>query len=115
MDAKQVRRAGLDYWEQVSVKVWPAWSRFEAEIPSLGEPYYLSAEAERTIWDVDFADRSVLVFGKETAGLPDEIREANRDRLCAIPMQNGSVRSLNVSTAIGIVLFEVLRQRRTAR
>jgi tRNA (cytidine/uridine-2'-O-)-methyltransferase len=112
LDAKQVRRAGLDYWSRVPVKLWPNWPSLESELASMGEAFFVSPEAERTLWDVTFPTRSVLVFGSETKGLPRPLREQYRERLVSIPMRAGTLRSLNLSTAIGVVLYEVWRQHR---
>ena len=111
IDAKQVRRAGLDYWARVPVTLWPDWAKLEAELPSMGETFFVSPEAKRTLWDARFPSRTVLVFGRETSGLPAPLRERHRDRLISIPMNDPTLRSLNLSTAVGIVLYEVLRQR----
>src|SRR6516162_4545389 len=62
LDDKEVRRSGLDYWPRVQPVVWESWERFEAELPALGEPFFLSAEAERTVWDVPYPERTVLLF-----------------------------------------------------
>lgn len=115
LDAKQVRRAGLDYWSRVPVKLWPDWSTIEHELPSMGESFFVTPDAERTIWDARFPTRSVLIFGCETQGLPEELRERNRDRSFSIPMKDSALRSLNLSTAVGVVLFEVLRQHRSSK
>lgn len=112
LDAKQVRRAGLDYWERVPLRVWGSWSEFEVALESLGEPFFVTPEAETTIWDVVYPEPSVFVFGSETKGLPLELRRRYRDRLVSLPMKDTSLRSLNLSTAVGIVLYEALRQRR---
>ena len=112
LDAKQVRRAGLDYWPRVAPRVWEGWHAFENALPDLGEPFLFSADVERPFWDVVYPDRTVLVFGKESAGLPRDVRDRYKDRLVRIPMNDPELRSLNVSTAVGIVLYEVLRQRR---
>lgn len=116
LDEKQVRRAGLDYWEHVNLKVWPDWATFERELPSLGDPWFFSTKATRLLWDAPLApspDRDVvLVFGRETGGLPDEIRDRYADRLLAMPILSDRVRSLNLSTAVAISGYEVLRQRR---
>src|SRR4051812_26408002 len=63
LDDKQLRRAGLDYWARVPVRRWASWEAFEEALPSLGEPYFFSAGATRPYWDVEYADRTVLVFG----------------------------------------------------
>jgi tRNA (cytidine/uridine-2'-O-)-methyltransferase len=111
LDEKEVRRAGLDYWPQVDPRVWPSWAAFEKRLPELGEPFFFSAEAERDYWSAIYPERSVLVFGRESVGLPPEIRQRYRDRLLKIPMLDPELRSLNLSTSVAVVLYEVLRQR----
>ena len=114
LDEKQVRRAGLDYWEHVDLRVWPAWEDFEAAMASLGEPFFFSTKAERPFWDAPLgaADHVVLVFGRETGGLPPGIHARYRERFVSMPIASPRVRSLNLSTSVGIALYEVLRQRR---
>ncbi|NKB88214.1 MAG: tRNA (uridine(34)/cytosine(34)/5-carboxymethylaminomethyluridine(34)-2'-O)-methyltransferase TrmL [Acidobacteria bacterium] len=109
----RVRRAGLDYWERVAPQVWPDWSTFESRIPGLGEPWFFSAEAEREIWDAEFAPDTVLVFGKESVGLAPAIREAHRDRLLRFPILDSGVRSLNLANCVALGCYEVLRQLRS--
>ncbi|MES1244648.1 MAG: tRNA (cytidine(34)-2'-O)-methyltransferase [Acidobacteriota bacterium] len=111
LDEREVRRAGLDYWPRVDPEVWPSWSAFEERLPELGEPFFFSAEAERSYWDAAYPERAVLVFGKESVGLPPEIRERWRDRLVKIPMLDPELRSLNLSTSVALALYEALRQR----
>ena len=110
---REVKRAGLDYWEHVDLRVWPAWSAFEAELPRLGEPYFFSTKATTLLWDAPLgaSDNVVLVFGRETGGLPEKLRTRYRDRLVAMPIHSPLVRSLNLSTSVGIAAYEVLRQR----
>lgn len=110
-----MRRAGLDYWRYVDPVVWPDWARFEEGLSDadLGAPYFFSAEGTLGLWDVDLRPATMLVFGRESHGLPAEVRERYRSRLVRIPMAEGPVRSLNVSTAAAIALFEALRQRRS--
>ena len=114
LSERRVRRAGLDYWEHVEPRVWPSWDAFERELPTLGNPYFFSAKAKRLLWDVHFDGPSdvVLIFGSETAGLPAELRGRYPDKFVAMPVLSPHVRSLNLSTAVGIALYEVLRQRR---
>jgi tRNA (cytidine/uridine-2'-O-)-methyltransferase len=114
LDERQVRRAGLDYWEHVDLRVWRDWAEFEAQLPALGEPWFLSTKAERLMWDapVGAPSSAVLIFGRETAGLPDTLREKYPDRFVRLPMSSPHVRSLNLSTSVGIALYELLRQRR---
>ena len=113
LDERQVKRAGLDYWEHVDLRVWPGWDAFERELPALGEPWFFSTKADRLIWDAPIgeAKSAVLVFGRETAGLPDAIHERYRDRFLRLPMSSPHVRSLNLSTSVGIAVYELLRQR----
>jgi tRNA (cytidine/uridine-2'-O-)-methyltransferase len=112
LDEREVRRAGLDYWPRVEPRVWPAWTTLEEELPTLGEPFFFSAEATRPLWEVAFPDRTALVFGRESVGLSPEIRDQYRDRLVRIPMSDPALRSLNLSTAVAIALYEALRQGR---
>jgi len=114
LDEREVRRAGLDYWPRVRPVMWEDWSSFERALPTLGEPFLFSAEAPRELWDVAFPDDSVLIFGRESGGLSDELRARHPDRLVCIPMADTNMRSLNLSTAVAIALYEVLRQRREA-
>ena len=116
LDEREVKRAGLDYWEHVDVRVWPTWEAFERQLPALGEAYFLSTRATRLIWDAPLGEPNdvVLVFGRETGGLPPELHERYRDRLLAMPMLSPFVRSLNLSTSVAIAVYEVLRQRRAS-
>jgi len=110
----EVRRAGLDYWDRVDPVVWPDWDRLEARLGELGEPFFFAAEADHAHWDVEYPARTVLVFGRESVGLPAAVRERNRDRLVRVPMRDDGPRSLNLSTCVAVVLWEVLRRRRAA-
>src|ERR1043165_8859626 len=79
---REVKRAGLDYWEHVEPRVWPSWEAFEKQLQSLGDPYFFSARAQRVFWEAQLGGTSdlVLVFGGETAGLPAELHERYADR-----------------------------------
>ena len=112
LEERQIRRAGLDYWPRVDPVVWDRWADLEARLPSLGEPFFFSAEGERDFWSVAFPGRTVLIFGKESAGLAPEIRRRYPDRLVRIPMVDPEIRSLNLSTAVALAAYEVARQRR---
>jgi tRNA (cytidine/uridine-2'-O-)-methyltransferase len=113
LDEKQVRRAGLDYWEHVDVRVWRSWNDFEAALPSLGDPFFFSTQGRCTLWDAPLGGRDdvALIFGRETGGLPPDVRDRYRERLVSIPIVSPRVRSLNLSTSVGIALYEVMRQR----
>jgi tRNA (cytidine/uridine-2'-O-)-methyltransferase len=114
LDEREVKRAGLDYWEFVAPTVWPDWDAFEESLPTLGEPYFFSTKASRLLWDAPLGSPPdlVLVFGRETGGLPAILHERYRDRFVSMPLHSEHVRSLNLSTSVGIALYEVLRQRR---
>jgi tRNA (cytidine/uridine-2'-O-)-methyltransferase len=113
LDEKQVKRAGLDYWEHVDLRVWKDWTVFERELPSLGEPYFFSTKAATRFWDAPLGQPPdvVLIFGRETGGLAADIHERYGDRFVGMPILSPLVRSLNLSTSVGIAVYEVLRQR----
>jgi len=110
LDDARVRRAGLDYWPRVAPLLWSDWNAFDAALPGLGEPYFFSTDGERDYWTVDFARPAVLVFGCESVGLPEQIRERRRSRLLKLPMADPELRSINLANTVSIVLYEVLRQ-----
>ncbi len=111
LDEREVRRAGLDYWEHVPLHIWHDWPEIEANLPGLGEPFFFSTKGERPYWEADFGERTVLVFGPETRGLPEPLLERYSRQVFRIPMHSQHIRSLNLSTTVGIALYEVLRQR----
>ena len=110
LEDRYLKRAGLDYWQHVEPRIWPTWADFEAALPELGEPYFFSAEAGRDLWSVRFTGRPVLIFGSETRGLPAEVRRQHNERLITIPMRQGPIRSLNLSTAAAVAIYEASRQ-----
>lgn len=114
LDEREVKRAGLDYWEHVDLRVWPNWEAFERVLPTLGEPYFFSTRATRLFWDAPLgaSEDVVLVFWRETGGLPPELHERYRERFVTMPILSPRVRSLNLSTSVGIAVYEILRQRR---
>jgi tRNA (cytidine/uridine-2'-O-)-methyltransferase len=112
LDDKEVRRSGLDYWPRVPLRVWPDWPTLEAALPELGEPFFVTPEAPRTLWDVVFPERTVLVFGRESVGLARELRERYREHAISIPMRDAELRSINLSTCVGIAAYEAARQLR---
>ena len=117
LDEREVKRAGLDYWEHVDLRVWPSWEAFERELPTLGEAYFFSTKATRLYWDAPLAASNdvVLVFGRETGGLPPELHERYAERFVGMPMHSPVVRSLNLSTSVALGVYEVLRQQTKQR
>lgn len=109
LDDKAVRRAGLDYWPEVDLH---RHRNLEDLYESLPETrfLYLSTKAGKSYAEWEFASGDCLIFGRETRGLPEEVLKSNRDRCLKIPMLNPNVRSLNLATAVGIILYEALRQ-----
>lgn len=109
MDDRTLKRSGLDYWQYVRV-------RRHIDIASLYESltssrfFYLTTKADRIYTDVSFVPGDCLVFGPETRGLPPEILASSPANCLKIPMFNENVRSLNLATSVGIVLYEALRQ-----
>ena len=108
IDEPNLRRAGLDYWNDVDLWVHPDWFAFR-DAMDRSRCLYFSARAERRYWDAPYRANSCLVFGSETDGMPQRILEKHPERCFTIPM-TGPVRSLNLSTAVGIVLYEGIRQ-----
>jgi tRNA (cytidine/uridine-2'-O-)-methyltransferase len=109
LDDRYLKRAGLDYWEFVDLKRWPDLETLKASAPE-GRFLYLSTKVSRSYLDAGFDQGDYIVFGKETKGLPEELLNANRETSFTIPMPSGNVRSLNLSSSAGIVLYEALRQ-----
>lgn len=110
LDDKHVRRTGLDYWPEVDLRVWENFADLTAQADPAARFWYLSTKATRSHWDAGFQDGDYLVFGCETKGLPEAVvREAGAQAL-RIPMVEGGTRSLNLSTAIAITLYEAARQ-----
>jgi tRNA (cytidine/uridine-2'-O-)-methyltransferase len=104
----EVRRAGLDYWNAVDLWIHPNWFAFR-DAMDRARCLYFSAKAERSYWEAPYRPNSCLVFGSETEGMPQRILEKHPERCFTIPM-SGPVRSLNLATAVGIVLYEAIRQ-----
>lgn len=113
LDEREVKRAGLDYWEHVDLRVWEDWETFERELPRLGTPWFFSTKGTTRYWDAPLGASPgvVLVFGSETRGLPASIRERYQDQLVTMPIHSPHVRSLNLSTTAAIAVYDTLRQR----
>ncbi len=107
LDDSELKRAGLDYWHAVDLWVHPDWFAFRDAI-GRDRCLYFSANAERSFWDAPYEVNSCLVFGSETEGMPTRILQKHPERCFTIPM-GGPVRSLNLATAAGIVLYEAIR------
>ena len=108
INEKMLKRAGLDYWHKLDVRIYKNYEEFMTSCGG-GKVWYLTTKAEKSYAKVQFGADDFLVFGKETAGIPEEILVENRERCIRIPMMKDE-RSLNLSNAAAIVLYEALRQ-----
>lgn len=108
-DEKAVRRAGLDYWQEVEIHYHLNIEELYLSLPQ-SRFLYFSTKGERLYTDFRYKQNDCLVFGRETRGLPEELLRANWDRCLTIPMLNGRIRSLNLATSVGIALYEATRQ-----
>jgi tRNA (cytidine/uridine-2'-O-)-methyltransferase len=107
-DDRALKRAGLDYWEHLTLSYHKDLAELEAEYPR-ARWFYTSSHAQRLYTDVRYERDDFLVFGKETAGLPRELLDAHADQTIRIPHW-GLVRSLNLSNAVAVVAYEAARQ-----
>jgi tRNA (cytidine/uridine-2'-O-)-methyltransferase len=114
LDDKAVRRAGLDYWDEVDLNRHPNLPALTGVLTD-SRLIYFTTKAERSYLDWEFTENDCLVFGRETRGLPVELLRANWDRCLKIPILNPKVRSLNLANSVAIVLYEALRQTKTIR
>jgi tRNA (cytidine/uridine-2'-O-)-methyltransferase len=112
LDDARVKRAGLDYWKAVDPVVWESFEAIEPLLPRLGTPVFFSAEATQSYWDASYLGPTVLVFGRESVGLSEAIRSKYHGSLVSLPQRPGSVRSVNLSNAVAVAAYEVMRQRR---
>ena len=109
VDDKKLKRAGLDYWHQLDITYYDNLDDFTQKNPN-AEIYYFSTKAKNKYTDVNYPQNVFLMFGREDAGLPEELLLANRDRCVRLPMRD-NLRSLNLSNTVAIAVYEVLRQR----
>jgi tRNA (cytidine/uridine-2'-O-)-methyltransferase len=112
IDDRTLQRAGLDYWKDVDVRLWPSFADLQAAQSAGARYFFLTTKTKRAYYDVAFHRGDFLVFGRETKGLPEPLLRANASQLVTIPMHG--TRSLNLATAVAIVLFEAIRQNRGA-
>lgn len=108
VDDKKLKRAGLDYWDKLDITYYDDLEDFYAKHPG-ATVYYFTTKAPRTYTDVCYEDEVFIMFGKESAGLPEELLLANKGNAVRIPMRDG-LRSLNLSNSVAIAVYEILRQ-----
>ena len=110
LDDSQLKRAGMDYWQHVKWHRWANWAAFQAGLPGGARLWFVESNGPKLYTEASFAPGDYIVFGRETAGLPKQLLEQNREHWLRIPMFNPAARSLNLSNCVALVLFEALRQ-----
>ena len=108
IDDRQLQRAGLDYWREVDMRLWASLAELQAAQSNSARYFFLTTKTSKAYYKAHFQPGDFLIFGRETKGLPEPLLEANRDCLLTIPMHG--TRSLNLATAVAIVLYEAVRQ-----
>ena len=106
---RQLRRAGMDYWDQVDVRHWKNLAEFDTATRYPTRRFLLTTKSKRRYWEAKFCQGDYLVFGRETKGLPESLLLSDSERCLTIPIAP-EARSLNLATAVAIVLFEGVRQ-----
>ena len=110
LDDRELRRAGLDYWNEVRLQVWDSFDALWRAQSAGARYFFLTTKSKRPYYEARFQKDDFLVFGRETKGLAEDLLAANVDSCITIPMHG--TRSLNLATAVAIVLFEAVRQQR---
>jgi tRNA (cytidine/uridine-2'-O-)-methyltransferase len=110
LDDAQLKRAGMDYWQHVNWHRYRDWNVFAAALPPDARLWFIESGGARHYAEARFGTDDYLVFGRETAGLPQTLLGQHRDRWLRIPMFNAEARSLNLSNCVALVLYEALRQ-----
>ncbi len=108
LNDKRVKRAGLDYWKHISLKIYESAEEFFT-LNKDKKMVFFSSHGEKEYWDIDFSDELFLVFGKESAGLSSEIIEKNQESVYKIPIYSEHIRSLNLANAVSVVVYEGIR------
>jgi tRNA (cytidine/uridine-2'-O-)-methyltransferase len=111
LDDRQLKRAGLDYWDDVDVKVWESLDAVLKAKRQGERHFFVTTKSKRAYWDVLFRPGDFLIFGRETKGLPENLLVEHEEDCITIPMHR--TRSLNLATAVGIILYEAIRQQQS--
>ena len=112
LDDARVRRAGLDYWKHVSLTIHESLNEAAQNIPGFGQALWFSTHASTDFYDIEIPDPAVLIFGKETKGLGEQLRHQHDDHLVKLAIHSEHIRSLNLANSAAIAIYETLRQRR---
>ena len=108
IDDKRLKRAGLDYWKHITVHIYESIDEFYSK--NKGKNFvYFSSHGKKEYCEIDFKDDMFLIFGKESTGLPERVISENQDLLYNIPIYSPHIRSLNLANAVGIVVYEGIR------
>ena len=110
LDDRTLLRAGLDYWKDVDCRRWADFSSLQAAADPTARFFFFTTKTDRAYWDAAFRSGDYLVFGRESKGLPESLLRTHPEQCLTIPQRG--VRSLNLATAVGIALYEAVRQRR---
>ena len=111
LDDSTLKRAGVDYWQQVDWQVWEDWTLFTKAVPDEARCWVVEKGGKVRYDEAEFNPNDYLVFGRETAGLPSVFMENNPESCLRIPMLNAEARSLNLANCVALVLYESLRQQ----
>lgn len=109
LEDREVKRAGLDYWDEVDVQLWDSFEELQRAQGNAARYFFLTTKSKRAYYDADFRHGDFLIFGRETKGLPESLLAAHEPDCITIPMARA--RSLNLATAVAIVLYEAIRQQ----
>ena len=105
----RLKRAGLDYWKYISLKVYDSIDEFYS-LNMDKKMVYFSAKGTKTFWSIDFQDDLFLIFGRESSGLPESITDENSHELYKIPLFSEHIRSINLANAVSVVVYEGIRK-----
>lgn len=109
LDEKHLKRAGLDYWQYLNLSIYDSYDELREKYKE-ATFYFSTTHGDNFYHEVKFKEGDFIVFGKESAGLPDKIKESDPEKCIRVPMINTSTRSLNLSNTVAIVAYEALRQ-----
>ena len=108
-DDRELKRAGLDYWKEVNVRLWNSFDELRLNQNESARYFFLTTKLGQAYYEAQFLAGDFLIFGRETKGLPESLLQQNMEKCLTIPMKG--TRSLNLATAVAIVLFEAVRQQ----
>lgn len=111
LEDRQIKRAGMDYWQHVDLDVQPSWESFtETYQPESTDMWLFSSKVERNYYSADYKEGCFLVFGSETSGLPSSFNETYKDQFVTLPQRSEKIRSLNLANTATAASYEALRQ-----